>query len=198
MNIFSPHVPFTELTEWAEGHSTATPEWREHLLTCSECSRQLESIRKTVVLMRSDIDEDAPPELIARVKNYPRRVLTRQAALRRIIAALTFDSLTNAPAFGLRSQATAGRQLIYSSETADIDVHISAENDQWQIAGQVLGADCASGDVDLDGDSFSVSARVNELCEFSFGSVPDGAYTISLRLPDILIETPRFELGPLR
>jgi hypothetical protein len=146
--------------------------------------------------MRSDTGEDAPPELIATVKNYRRRTLNRRASLRRVIAALTFDSLTNAPAFGLRSQSTAGRQLIYSSETADIDVHISAENAQWQIAGQVLGADCASGDVDLEGDTFSASAQVNELCEFSLGSVPAGAYKIFLRLPDVLIETPRFELGP--
>lgn len=196
MNTFSPHVPFAELTELAEGRSTATPEQREHLMQCSECSAELASIRKALALMRSDTSEDAPPELIATVKNYARRALTRQASLRRIIAALTFDSLTNAPAFGLRSQITPGRQLIYSTETADIDVHISAEDEQWQIAGQVLGAECASGDVDLEGDSFSLSVKFNELCEFSFGSVPAGAYKISLRLPDVVIETPRFELGP--
>ena len=85
--------------------------------------------------------------------------------------------------------------MIYSTETADIDVRVSPENDQFQIAGQVLGADCPGGDVDLVGDDFSVSAELNELCEFSFGSVPAGAYKISIRLPDALIETPWLELG---
>lgn len=196
MNTFSPHIPFAALTELAEGHSTARPEWHEHLLSCAECSSRLESIRATLLLMRADTGEDAPSELIARVKNYPRRALSREASLRRVIAALTFDSLTNAPAFGLRSQATTARQLIYSTEIADIDVHVSAENEQWQLAGQVLGADCALGDVDLAGGSFSASVKLNQLCEFSFGSVPAGAYKIFLRLPELLIETPRFELGP--
>ena len=85
--------------------------------------------------------------------------------------------------------------MIYSAETADIDLRVSPENDQWQIAGQVLGVDCASGDVDLEGDNFSASAKLNELCEFSFGSVPAGAYKISIRTSDQLIETPRLELG---
>lgn len=196
MNTFSPHIPFTELIELAEGHSTVSREWHEHLSCCSQCSSQLESVRKTLVLMRSDTGEDAPPGLIANVKNYPRRVASRQPLLRRVMAALTFDSLTNAPAFGLRSQTTAGRQLIYSTETADIDVRVSAENEQWQIAGQVLGTDCARADVDLEGDNFSASAKLNELCEFSFGSVPAGTYKITFHLPELLIETPGLELGP--
>ncbi len=196
MNTFSPHLRFTDLTELAEGRSTATREWREHLSSCSQCSGQLESIRKTLGLMRSDTGEDAPPALIANIKNYPRGVVSRQPLVQRVVAALTFDSYTNAPAFGLRSQATAGRQLIYSTETADIDVRVSAEDEQWQIAGQLLGPDCASGDVDLEGHSFSASRRLNQLCEFSFGSVPAGTYKISLRLPELLIEIPRLELGP--
>jgi hypothetical protein len=112
-----------------------------------------------------------------------------------VIASLSFDSLTNAPAFGLRSQATAARQLIYAAQTADIEVRVSPANEDWQIAGQVLGADCASGDVDLEGDGFSASAKLNELCEFSFGAVPAGAYKLSVHLPEALIETPWLELG---
>jgi hypothetical protein len=197
MSIFSPHIPFAELTELAEERSQTSPETRAHLATCSECSRQLQSISQTIGLMRSDTAEDAPAELVQFAKKiFREKVVTHgPSLLKLIIASLTFDSLTNAPAFGLRSQTTAGRQLIYSTETADIDVRVSPENDQWQIAGQVLGADCASGDVSLEGDDFSASAELNELCEFSFGSVPAGAYKISIRMPDALIETPRLELG---
>lgn len=196
MNTFSPHIPFAELTELAEERATARPEWFEHLSSCSQCSSQLESIRKTLLLMRSDTGENAPPALIAKIKKYPRRVVRREPLLQLVMAALTFDSFTNAPAFGLRSQTTASRQLIYSTETVDIDVRVSPEDEQWQIAGQVLGPDCASADVDLEGDSFSASAKLNELCEFSFGSVPAGTYKITLRLPERLIETPHLELGP--
>ena len=197
MSIFSPHIPFTELAELAEEPAETSPEARAHLSTCSECSSQLQSIRQTIGLMRSDTAEDAPAELVQSAKRiFREKVVTHgPSLLRLIVASLTFDSLTNAPAFGLRSQTTAGRQLIYSTETADIDVRVSPENEQWQIGGQVLGADCASGDVSLEGDDFSTSAQLNELCEFSFGSVPAGAYKIAIRLPDVLIETPRLELG---
>jgi len=197
MNIFSPHIPFSELTALAEEQSEISPEATAHLAICSECSSQLQLIRQTIGSMRSDTAEDAPAQLIRQAKGIFREKVVAHgpSLLQVIIASLTFDSLTNAPAFGLRSQTSAGRQLIYSTETADIDVRVSPESDQFQIAGQVLGADCPGGDVDLVGDDFSVSAELNELCEFSFGSVPAGAYKISIRLPDALIETPWLELG---
>jgi hypothetical protein len=197
MSIFSPHIPFTELTELAEEQSKTSSEALAHLATCSECSSQLQSIRQMIGLMRSDAAEEAPPGLVQYAKSIFRDKVVRHgpSLLQLIVASLTFDSLTTAPAFGLRSQTTAGRQLIYSTETADIDVRVSPENDQWQIGGQILGAECASGDISLEGDDFSASAQLNELCEFSFGAVPAGAYKISIRLPDVLIETPRLELG---
>ncbi|HJT29101.1 MAG TPA: hypothetical protein VJ784_16935 [Pyrinomonadaceae bacterium] len=196
MNIFSPHISFSELTELAEQVRTS-PDAMAHLAVCSECSSQLQLIRQTIGFMRSDTAEDAPAELIQQAKSIFRRKVVKHgpSLVQVILASLTFDSLTNAPAFGLRSQANAGRQLIYSTETADIDVRVSAENEQWQIAGQLLGEDCPGGDVELEGDDFSAFAELNELCEFSFGSVPAGAYKISIRLPDQLIQTPRLELS---
>lgn len=197
MNIFSPHPPFAELAELADKGSTATPELLEHLSTCAQCKNELESLRKMIRLMRSDTAEDAPRALLATVRNYPRKSASREPALlRRIVSSLSFDSLTTRPAFGLRSHATAARQLIYSAGTADIEVRVLPADEEWQIAGQVLGAGCASGDVDLQGNSFSASAKLNELCEFSFGAVPTGAYKLSVRLPELLIETPWLELGP--
>jgi len=197
MSIFSPHLAFSELTELAEDKSKTSPEALAHLSECSDCVSQLQSIKQAIGLMRSDMAEDAPAELVQSAKRmFREKVVTRgPSLLKLIVAALAFDSLTTAPAFGLRSQATTGRQLIYSAETADIDLRVSPENDQWQIAGQVLGVDCVSGDVDLEGDDFSASAKLNELCEFSFGSVPAGAYKVLIRLPDVLIETPRLEVG---
>jgi hypothetical protein len=197
MNIFSPHLPFAELAELADGRSTPLPELVEHVSTCEHCKSRLETLRQTIHLMKADTAEDAPRDLIMAVKNYPRSSASEEPSLwRRVIASLSFDSLTNAPAFGLRSQATAARQLIFATGAADIELRVLPANEEWQIAGQVLGAGCASGDVDLESDTFSASAKLNELCEFSFGAVPAGIYKISVRLPELLIETPRLELGP--
>lgn len=199
MNTFSPHISFADLADLAEERTAGSDAVAQHLAACLSCANALQSLREIIGLMRSDTTEDAPKPLLEHTRNLFRtRVATGRepAFLRRVVAALTFDSLTATPAFGLRSQTSAGRQLIYSAETADIDVHVSRNNEEWQISGQVLGSDCTSGDVDLESDNFSASARLNELCEFSFSAVPAGAYKISVRLPDFLVETTALELGP--
>ena len=198
MNIFSQHMSFKELADLADEHSTMSAEAVEHLSACSRCSRQLQTIQQTIGSMRLDTLENAPAERVQYVKDVfrERGVGEKTSRLRRVLASLTFDSLTAAPAFALRSEMNAARQLVYSTETAYIDLRISPDNDEWAIAGQILGSSCARGDVNLEGDSFSASVKLNELCDFSISAVPNGNYKFFVRLPDLLIETPQLELGP--
>lgn len=199
MNTFSPHILFADLADLAEERTAISAAVQEHLAICLSCANALQALTKTIGLMRSDDTQDAPEPLLEQTRSFFRAGVPtgrESSLLRRIVAALTFDSLTAAPAFGLRSQTTAGRQLIYSAETADIDVRVGRNNEEWEISGQVLGSACTSGDVDLESDTFSASAKLNELSEFSFSAVPAGAYKISVRLPEFLVETPPLELGP--
>ena len=200
MNIFSPHIPFPELADLAEENSATSDEVLEHLSSCLQCSDELERLQQMVGLMRSDTTEDAPARLLENARSFFRsatrgREASRESSLaQRVLAVLTFDSLTAAPAFGLRSSRGGGRQLIYSTETADIEVRVSPEN---EVEGQILGAtNCENRDVSLAGESFSASAKLNDLCEFSLGFVPAGAYKLSVHLPGLLVETPELELGP--
>ena len=197
MNIFSPHIPFSALVDLADEKVAGSAEVSEHLSACLECSSQLQKLRQTIGLMRADTLENPPSTLVERVRNvFPSHTKSRKPApsfVRRVVASLSFDSLTAAPAFGLRSQTDGGRQLIYSTETADIELRVSPEN---EVAGQILGVTCEHGEVNLAGESFSASATLNELCEFSFGSVPAGTYKISVQLPGELVDIPRLELGP--
>lgn len=195
MSIFSPHIPFTTLVDVADENSATSGEISEHLSTCSDCSSQLEKIRQTIGLMRSDTIENPPTSFVQDARKIFRsRAASREPSLvRRVVASLSFDSFTAAPAFGLRSQRSGGRQLIYSTETADIELRVSPEN---EVAGQVLGATCEDGKVNLESESFSASTRLNELCEFSFGAVPAGTYKISVQLPGLSVDIPKLELGP--
>jgi len=198
MTIFSPHIAFTELADLADEHTSLSPEGLLHLAECSHCSAQLQTIRQTTSLMRSDVFENAPTDLVKYAKSiFRQRIAARKpSVVSRIVAALTFDSLTAAPAHGLRSQVGGSRQLVYSTETVDIDVRVSAEKEEWQLAGQVPGLLCAGGEVTLESDGFLATTTLSELCEFSFSSVPDGTYKLSVQLPDVTIETPPLELGP--
>lgn len=195
MNIFSPHIPFTALVDLADENSLISDEVSEHLSFCSHCSSQLQKLRQTIGLMRLDTIENPPTDSVESVRRVFRsRVVSREPSLaKRVIAALDFDSLSAAPAFGLRSQTSGGRQLIYSTETADIELRVSPEN---EVAGQILGATCEYGEVNLQSEGFSATARLNELCEFFFDSVPAGTYKISVHLPGLLVDIPQLELGP--
>ena len=204
MNIFSPHIAFPELADVADENYVAPDEVLQHLAACSQCSDQLERLRQTIGLMRSDTTDDTPARLVENARNLFRSRAINQEVSRepsgepslakRVVAALAFDSLTATPAFGLRSPSGGDRQLIYSTETADIEVRVSPEN---EVAGQILGAtNCANREVNLESESFSASAKLNDLCEFSFGLVPAGTYKLSVHLPDLLVETPQLELGP--
>lgn len=195
MSIFSPHIPFTALVDLADEKSVISDEVLEHLFACSHCSGQLEKIRQTIGLMRSDRIENPPANLVEGARRVFRSSVSSQqpSLASRVIAALSFDSLIAPPAFGLRSQTSGGRQLIYSTETADIELRVSPEN---EIAGQILGAICEYGEVNLESASFSATTRLNEVCEFFFGSVPAGTYKISVHLPGMLVDIPQLELGP--
>jgi len=198
MSIFSPHIPFSELVDLADERSTPSAETLEHLAACSRCEEELQSIRQTTSLMRTDSVDDAPAQLVQYAKKIfrEREGVPGPSLLKRVIASLIFDSLTAAPAFGLRSQTSSGRQLLFSTETADIELRVAAENDEWQIAGQLPGSLSESGEVSLESDNFSASTELNELSEFSFNAVPGGSYKISVHLRDLILETPHFELGP--
>ncbi|HET6977081.1 MAG TPA: hypothetical protein VFI24_12210 [Pyrinomonadaceae bacterium] len=197
MNIFSPHINFTELADVADEKSKPAAETLEHLAACARCAGALQALKQTIGLMQSDDVEDAPANLIKYTKNmFTGRSASREPSrLARLLASLTFDSLTAKPAFGLRSGASVGRQLIFSTEMADIDLRVSPQSGEWEIAGQILGSSQSGGKVNLQSESFSASADLNELAEFGFQSVPSGIYTMFVQLPELEIEIPPLQLG---
>jgi hypothetical protein len=197
MNIFSHHISFTELADIADAQSQPAAETLSHLASCSHCAKELQSLRQAIGLMRIDDVDNAPASLIKSAKAmFRNRGANREPSrLARVLAALTFDSLIAKPAFGLRSGASTGRQLVYSTEMADIDLRLSPQSGEWEIAGQILGSSESRGKVNLVSDTFSASADLNELAEFGFQSVPSGIYTMLVHLPELEIEIPPLQLG---
>jgi len=197
MNIFSPHISFTELADIADEQSQPAAETLLHLSTCSHCAKELQTLRQAIGLMRIDNVDNAPASLIKSAKAmFRNRGANREPSrLARVLAALTFDSLTAKPAFGLRSGASTGRQLLYSTEMTDIDLRVSPQSGEWEIAGQILGSSESRGNVKLVSDTFSASADLNELAEFGFQSVPSGIYTMLVHFPELEIEIPPLQLG---
>ncbi|HEY0378858.1 MAG TPA: hypothetical protein VGC87_18230 [Pyrinomonadaceae bacterium] len=203
MKPISKHLPFEELADLAEGR--LAPEARaaslEHVNACSRCTSKLGRLEQVISLMRTDDGEDASPALVSQAINLFRARAARDASAspslaRRILAALSFDSLQMSPAYGVRSGQAAARQLLYSAGENDLDLRVTQSGEEWVVAGQLLGADCEGreGSVELQGADRTSRAELNGQCEFRLPAVTSGSYTLRVRLGDELIEIPELEL----
>ena len=199
MKLAPRHIPFEQLVDLAEGRLAPenSHEARAHLGTCAACSGQLAEVEHLTTLMRADTSEDAPRDVLAGAVGLFHTRPARAGLLRRVVAALSFDSGAQGLAFGVRSgQTGAPRQLIFNAGDVDVDLRLAPGAEGWAVSGQVLG-ECAGGWAELGGGEERASAaraELNELCEFALPAVPAGSYTLRLRLDDLLVEIPDLDL----
>lgn len=201
MKQTSSHIPFEKLADLADdrlpgGEREAA---REHARHCPQCAGQLAELEKAIGLMRSDESEDAPRDVIhLAVALFSDRARKPEKSLaRKILAALSFDSAEMTPSLGVRSGASSeSRQLLYRAGDTDLDIRVASHDDCWVVSGQVLGAeDLSGGSIELEGGGGQVSSPLNDLSEFTLPPVPTGRYTLRLRLMNMDIEVPGFNLG---
>src|SRR5438105_644668 len=191
------HIEFATLTDFIEGRldNAGRGNVEAHLSACAECAGQAAQLSEVTRLMRNDAMEDAP--------RYARAAATAlfrahrkpaQSPLRRVLAALKFDSLQMTPAFGVRSGTATERQLLFSAGDNELHLQIAPVAESWQVTGQVLGP-CAGGTVELRGASDTLSVALNELCAFTLVPLVAGVYTLTLRLGEVDLEIPELVIG---
>lgn len=198
------HISFALLTDLVE-QRVPVPEQGSllaHLEVCPDCSQQRSQLDQLINLMRTDDSVEAPQALIARALNvFQRRPQTelakesRPSLIKRLVASLSFDSLSATPAFGFRSGQTQSRQLIFTAGEIDLDLRLAPLSEGWNLSGQVLGGKCGGGEVELQSEAGLTSAPLNDLCEFVLAPVPPGHYRLLLRLEDLELEIPELELS---
>jgi hypothetical protein len=191
--MFSKHLSYEVIADLVEGRLSADANGRatNHLAGCSDCTKRVSELGNVIGLMRSDKMEDAPSHILQRAFNImPRKVVAETPSLiQKVVAALSFDSATFAPAYGVRSGTTSqSRQMIFNAGEHDIDLRITSHGNEWIIAGQILGR--AEGYVELKGMNVSLKAELNELCEFRLPPVKEGNYKLYLMFDDAEIELP--------
>jgi anti-sigma factor RsiW len=198
VNLTFQHLPFEKIADMAENRLAKAERAaaEAHVSGCSRCSEQLARVERTINLMRTDEATDAPRGVLASVMNMfrSRAVESEPSLVRRVLAALNFDSTTLAPVYGVRSGQATARQMLYSAGENDVDVRVQPAGESWVVSGQVLG-ECDGGSVELeDGAALVVAAELNELCEFTLPAVPSGSYKLRLRLNDVEVEIPELQL----
>ncbi len=201
MNIFPAHIPFHRLVDLAEGRlrPDEQDQLRAHLAVCDRCSQEATRIEHLIVLMRADTSQDAPQSTITRavdlfaLSQFARLALPNTKP--RHPAQLRFDSLGLAPAFGVRSGGLSARQMLYHTESCDIDLRIEPVETGWVFSGQVLGEFAAGGRVELQSVETLSQTSLDEQSEFTFSPVSAGAYRLIIELADQDIEIGDLEIG---
>jgi anti-sigma factor RsiW len=202
MRLAPEHISFERLADMVEGRVSAeeTAGERAHIADCRRCSAQAAELERVTALMRADTSEDAPRDLVFGAIRlfHSRSTESAPGLLRRLVAALTFDSSTRTPAFGVRSgQAAPARQLLFGAGDFDVDLRLAAGEEGWTVSGQVLGP-CEGGRVEAFAhgapEEAAARASLNDLCEFTLPPVPEGTYALRLRLNDTEIEIPELSL----
>lgn len=209
MNTTSPHIPFENLADLAEASMDAADieakrrETATHLASCIECAGELKRLEGVMTLMRTDREPDAPRDVMSYALNlFAGRAKSKApSALRRLVAALTYDSRTNlTPAFGVRSASSGSHQLVYSAEGHDFELRLSSVENDWVVSGQLFGEECGGGEVkliklaDSQSEGETRVAGLNELCEFILPPVAPGHYQLVFQLGEVEVEVPEFEL----
>jgi anti-sigma factor RsiW len=197
VNIFSSHLSFERLVDLVEGRLSPAEQDQalDHLAACARCAAEKTWLEQVIGLMRSDTSEDAPPAVITRARRlFQSRTAPTPTERRRISALLQFDSLQRPLALGVRSGQPAARQLLLKAENFDLDVRITPIRAAWQVSGQILGLE-TSGQVELQSETTTVRAELNNLGEFTLPPVPAGSYNFLLRLADLDVDLPTLYIG---
>ena len=163
------------------------------------------------IVQRAVALPDAPPSLLrAAVDQWPAGQPAQlqsvvRAVVRRMAAALAFDSWAAAPlALGMRAVPSDTRHLLFSAMGRDIDLRITPAADQFALAGQILGPD-DTGVIELvaqSGDPVEPRdarvATLDALGEFRLDGVIRGTYLLTLRLGSDEIVLPPIDVGERR
>lgn len=198
MRLTRQHLPFARLADLAEGRPAGPDDAlaRAHLAECATCSAQLAELARLTSLMRADASgEDAPRDVLASALGlFGARRAESPGLVRRVVAALAFDSSARTPAYGVRSgPASTARQLLFNAGDFDVDLRLAAGGDGWTVSGQVLGP-CVGGEVEVEGGAVGFRVPLNDLCEFTLPPVPEGVYTLRLRVAETEVEIPALSL----
>ena len=193
MSKFGP-LNFEQLVDWIEGRLSA----EETAVIAAEVAQAGEETKRLISwiqLFHRASDEIVMPPLPPERRRLLQRRFEqfaegrrRPGFLQRLVASLTFDSRQQLGLAGAREAAIQAepRQLVYSTEIADIALNIQQEAaGVFTIAGQVFPM---SDEVSMDAFTIQLlqgitefgMAMTDELGEFAFKGVSPGVYDIIL------------------
>ncbi len=204
----SQDVEFTRLVDWVEGRLSEgeARAVEEQIAAAGSATRAdvawlraFERISEETVI--ASLPSGVREELIERFEAYAEGK-QHPGLLQHLVATLTFDSNLR-PAPGLRSAAApeSQRQLVYSTDAADVALHVRPcpHDGHFDLNGQIFpvsSADSGTFGVQLlEGASEVATTATNDLGEFKFEAVSPGEYEVLASNERVEIRVPQVALN---
>jgi hypothetical protein len=178
--------------------SSRLSELNTHIEQCASCGRQLDEWRTIHSMLGRPHLASAPAQLLRLADSIfePTPSPVREG-IRKVVAALVFDSFMQ-PAFaGVRGTAEA-RQVVLRAEDFDVHVKISGDPGQQQLIGQIFPrnesrfVDNAQLQLLKDGERVGLTV-VDQFGGFQFEEVPQGTLSLQIDLPRLTVVGALFE-----
>ena len=204
------------LWDYAQGAQDADVE--RHVVTCGACRDDLVALRSmvqlrntsggglveppaTVMRQASGLLARVRPDLVARPQALSDKMRDR---LRQVAASLLIDTGLTLPVAGLRAEADRRtRQLVFTSEVADLDLEVSRLDDGFSVAGQ-LGMDVVPRNLSIrfvPADQDALAEDVSGVCETGISgqgyfnlSIAAGDWTAAVEIDDAVVLFPGVHL----
>jgi hypothetical protein len=183
-------LAFENLVDWLDGRlsPTAVRAVERALESADDETRaQVAWLRRFRTACEQTVLQSMPPALFEQLVTRFQTAFAlaaRPSMLRVAVATLTFDSAARPLAVGLRAagQAVRSRQLVYTTELAEIalNIHDHRAHGHLDMSGQLFPEGDAPADPFtiqlLDGAEEVARTVTDELGEFAIDAVPAGAY----------------------
>ena len=190
------HISVESLINYMDGKALAedVQTVESHVSTCAECTELKQELQVLAVQLREDSSYEPPAELvqwgISLFQPLLQPAATVSGKLRKIIAALVFDTYDEPLLAGVRRVGAPPRQLLFRAGGVDVDVKIESmeANDRITLVGQVLSNTAKFFDntpVKLESHGIVRYQTITNLVgEFTFDEVPKDTYHLSVDLPE--------------
>jgi hypothetical protein len=188
------HVTVENIINYMTSEPTDVSEltFEDHLVACTDCSDLRQEFQALLSRLREDSSFEPPDGAVQWGISLfqPITRLESKGTVRKIIAALVFDTYDEPMLAGIRRVGAPPRQLLFRAGDVDVDVKIESmeANDRITLVGQVLSSATKFFDntpVKLESHGIvRYRTRTNVVGEFSFDEVPKDTYHLSVDLPE--------------
>jgi hypothetical protein len=188
------HINTEDLVDYMDGRVSGEGKLavESHLSECNDCVELKDELGLLVLRLQEDTTFEPPAELVQWGVSLFQPLLQPSTGgkLRKLIAALVFDTFDQPLLAGVRRVGAPPRQLLFRAGDVDVDVKIESmeTNDRITLVGQVLSTTAKFFDntpVKLESHGIvRYRTMTNLVGEFSFDEVPKDTYHLSVDLPE--------------